>query len=207
MQRLFRLAAGVTIALWLLGASNCTQTNDSSAPQVVTTLQVEDSGSVAASSFEQGQPINLVLTVRNRTDTTQTLYFNSGEAANLAAVNAGTATVVWNCDNDTTTSCVATSTPNVTSTSGAGFTQITLTAFQSQSITFTWDGNDNNGNQLAIGNYEVFGGFTVYNTTGPGNAADNGSSMAQGPPSDKQMFPTVYISTLIPISITAVTTP
>ncbi|HEY4127668.1 MAG TPA: FlgD immunoglobulin-like domain containing protein [Gammaproteobacteria bacterium] len=205
MQRVFRLVGGISIALWLLGASNCAQTSNSDAPQFVTTLQVEDSGNLASTSFVQGDPITLVLTIRNRTDAQQTLYFNSSEAANLAAVDAGTATVVWNCDNDTNTACTEGTAPNVTSTSGNGFTQINLAAFQSQGITFTWDGLDNNGNKLAIGNYEVFGGFTVYNTTGPGNAADNGSSMAEGVPTSKQMFPTVYISTLAPITITPVT--
>jgi flagellar hook assembly protein FlgD len=207
---LFRLVAGITIALWLLGASDCTQNSNSDAPQFVTTLQVEDSSAVASTSFAQGQPISLVLTIRNRTDTTQTLYFNTTEAANLAAVDAGTATVIWNCDNDTTTSCVAGSTPNTastaTSSSSGAFTQITLAAFQSQTVTFTWNGNDNNGNELPVGNYEVLGGFTVYNTTGPGDAADNGSSMAEGVPTATQLFPSVYISTLSPFSITTAVT-
>jgi hypothetical protein len=213
MQRLFRAVAAVSIALWLLGASNCSQTNDAGAPQFVTTLQVQNSG-VAASSFAQGDPISLVLSIRNRTNGNLSLFFNSSEFANFAAVNAGTATVVWTCDGDssgvaaTCTSATNPTTPSTaTSSSGGSFVQIDFTPFQTQTITFTWTGLDNSGNKLAVGNYEVFGGFTVYNTAGPGSAADNGSSMAQGPPAAKQMFPTVYISTLAPFTVTTPITP
>jgi hypothetical protein len=208
MQRLFRAVAAIVIAVWLLGASKCTQTSNSDAPQFVTTLQVENAG-VPSSSFVQGDPISLVLTIRNRTDTTQSLFFNTSEFANFAAFNAGTATVVWTCDGDasgvTAATCTSTSDPTVASTgssSSGSFVQINFTAFQTQTVTFTWTGRDNGGNKLALGNYEVFGGFTVYNTAGPGSAAANGSSMAQGPPTAKQMFPTVYISTLVPFTIT-----
>ena len=208
MQRLFRAVAFVTLALWLLGASNCSQTNNSDAPQFVTTLQVENSG-VPSSSFAQGDSISLVLTIRNRTNTAQTLFFNSSEFANFAAVDAGTATVVWTCDGDSSSiaaTCADTANPTTasigTSSSGGSFVQINFTAFQTQTVTFTWTGLDNNGDKLAVGSYEVFGGFTVYNTTGPGNAVNNGSSMAQGSPTAKQMFPSVYISTLVPFTIT-----
>jgi hypothetical protein len=214
MQHLFRAVAFVTIAVWLLGASNCSQTNNSDAPQFVTTLQVENSG-VPSSSFAQGDTISLVLTIRNRTDSALSLYFNSSEFANFAAMNAGTATVVWTCDGDSSSvtgaTCADTANPTVASTgtnsSGGSFVQINFAAFQTQTVTFTWNSLDNNGNDLAVGNYEVFGGFTVYNATGPGNAADNGSSMAEGPPTAKQMFPTVYISTLVPFTITTPVTP
>ena len=209
MRRLIRLLFAIVSVMLLLGATNCSQTSNSDAPQFVTTLQVENSG-VPSSSFAQGDTISLVLTIRNRTDATQSLFFNSSEFANFAAVNAGTATVVWTCDGDsssvTAATCTDTANPTVastgTSTSGGNFVQINFTAFQTQTITFTWTGLDNNGNKLAVGDYEVFGGFTLYNTTGPGSAADNGSSMAEGPPTAKQMFPTVYISTLVPFTIT-----
>jgi hypothetical protein len=210
MRGLIRLFFGIFAVMVLLGASNCTQTNNADAPQFVTSLQVENSG-VPSSSFAQGDPVSLVLTIRNRTNTTQNLFFNSSEFANFAAVNAGTATVVWTCDGDsgggTAATCTSASDPTAGSSSGGGFVQINFAAFQTQTVTFTWNGLDNDGNKLVLGNYEVFGGFTVYNTAGPGSAADNGSSMAQGPPAAKQMFPTIYISTLVPFTITTPVTP
>jgi len=100
---------------------------------------------------------------------------------------ANTADVVWNSDNGTTPT--------------TGFTSITLTSGQSQSITFTWNQTDDSGNQLAAGNYEVMGGFTVYNTAGAGSAAANGDSMVAGQPTAKELFPTVYRSILLPFTL------
>ena len=208
MRFMIRLVLALSATALLLGATNCSKTSDADAPQFVTTLQVENSG-VPASSFAQGDNISLVLSVRNRTNGQLNLFFNSNEFANFAAVDAGTATVVWTCDSDSSSiaaTCTSTDNPTTpatgTSSGGGSFVEISLAAFQTQTITFTWTGLDNDGNKLAVGNYEVLGGFTVYNATGPGNAADNGSSMAEGPPTAKQMFPTVYISTLVPFTIT-----
>ncbi|HEY1992099.1 MAG TPA: hypothetical protein VGH71_06515 [Gammaproteobacteria bacterium] len=203
MRVVIRMVLGLSAAALLLGASNCSKNSSSSAPQFVTTLQVENASGLVSGGFPQGQPVTLVLTIRNRTNAAQTLFFNSSEFANFAVVQAGTADVVWTCDGDssslTTPTCTTTgsiTTASTASSSGGDFVQIDFTAFQSQTITFTWTGLDNNGNQLPRGDYEVMGGFTVYNTTGPGGAADNGSSMAEGPPTSGQMFPSVYRSTL-----------
>ena len=194
-----RLVLGLSAAALLLGASNCSKNNSSAAPQFVTTLQVENMSGVVSGGFSQGDTVDLVLTIRNRGDSAQTLYFNSSEFANFAIVEAGTADVVWTCDGDatgiTTATCTTTGSLTTSASSGA-FVKIDFAAFQSQTITFAWTGRNNNGNLLAKGSYEVLGGFTVYNTTGPGNAADNGSSMAEGPPTSGQMFPSVYRSTL-----------
>lgn len=201
MRRFVRLLAALTVLSLLLGNSNCSKNNASDAPQFVTSLAVQDSAGAASSGFVKGATIQLVLTIRNRTNQTQTLFFNSNEAENFAVVNAGTADVVWNCDSDTTTACTTTGSLNGTSSSGSGFTEIDFKAFETKSITFSWNQAGNDGSQLASGDYEVMGGFTVYNTTGPGDAADNGSSMAQGQPTAAQLFPSVYRSVLIPFSI------
>lgn len=203
-RRLTRLLLGLTAVLLLLGNSNCSQNNASAAPQFVTTLQVENSSGLVSGGFAPGDTVNLVLTIRNRSASAQNLFFNTSEFANFAVVDAGTASVVWACDSDAASTspatCTTGSSPTVSS-SGSGFVQINLPAFQSQTITFTWTGLDNNGSQLATGNYEVLGGFTVYNTAGPGSAAANGDSMAEGLPTAAQMFPSVYRSILLPFTI------
>ena len=208
MRRLPRLLAALFAVSLLLGNSNCSKNNASDAPQFVTTLQVENSSGAISGGFSQGDTVNLVLTIRNRSSSSQTLFFNSSEFANFAVVQAGTADVVWSCDGDiagiTTATCTnpgGLTTPSTGSGSSGSFVQIDFTAFQSRTITFTWTGLNNNRDQLAKGDYEVLGGFTVYNTTGPGNAADNGSSMAEGQPTASQMFPTVYRSILLPFTI------
>ncbi|HEU5399238.1 MAG TPA: hypothetical protein VFV77_08140 [Gammaproteobacteria bacterium] len=208
MRRLVRLLAALFAVSLLLGNSNCSKNNASDAPQFVTTLQVENSSGQVSGGFSQGDTVNLVLTIRNRSSSSQTLFFNSSEFANFAVVNAGTADVVWTCDGDvagiaaaTCTTTGSLTTPSTGSSGSGSFVQIDFAAFQSRTITFTWTGLDNNGNQLAKGSYEVLGGFTVYNTAGPGSAADNGSSMAEAQPTAAQMFPTVYRSVLLPFTI------
>jgi len=202
MQRLFRLVAVSFTLMLLLGNSNCSKNTDADAPQFVTTLQVEDSSGLVSSGFAQGSTINLVLTVRNRRASAQVLYFNTGEFSNFAVVDAGTSSVEWNCDTTATGStCSPSGTITTPATSSTGFVQINLAAFQSKTITFSWNQIGNGSVQLAAGNYEVIGGFTVFNTTGPGNAADNGNSMAEGGPTANQLFPSVYRSTLIPFTI------
>ncbi|HEV2320859.1 MAG TPA: hypothetical protein VGT42_00735 [Gammaproteobacteria bacterium] len=204
MRRLLRLLAALFAISLLLGNSNCSKNNASDAPQFVTTLQVENSSGQVSGGFSQGDTVNLVLTIRNRSSSSQTLFFNSSEFANFAVVQAGTADVVWTCDGDATgiTTATCTTTGSLTTSSGSGgFVQIDFTAFESRTITFTWTGLNNNGDQLAKGSYEVLGGFTVYNTAGAGSAADNGNSMAKAQPTASQMFPTVYRSILLPFTI------
>jgi len=204
MRHVFRTFCLLFAAALLLGNSNCSQNSSSSAPQFVTTLEVENSSGLVSGGFAQGDTVNLVLTVRNRSSSAQTLYFNSSEFANFAVVEAGTADVVWSCDGDatglTTATCTTTGSLTTSSSSG-GFVQIALAPFQSQSITYTWTGLNNSGSELAKGDYEVLGGFTVYNTAGPGAAAANGDSMAEGQPTSAQMFPSVYRSILLPFTI------
>jgi hypothetical protein len=209
---LFRAVAGITITLWLLGASNCTQKSNSDAPQFVTTLTVQNSSSLPTVSFAQGDPVQFVLSIRNRTNQSQKLFFNSDEVLNLAVVDAGTATVIWTCDNgSTSTACVIGTALGAASSSGSGFDEIDFQPFETKTVTVTWDQTDDNGAQVpvvptnpgtsTVGQYEVMGGFTVFNTTGAGSAADNGSSMAEGPPTAAQLFPSVYRSTLSAFTI------
>lgn len=192
MRRLFRTLAALSCALLLLGNNNCSKNSTSNTPQFVTTISIEDAGGAAATSFVPGANIQFVLTIRNRSATTQILYFNSSEQTNITVVQAGTANVVWNSDNNTT--------PDTSQ-----FTTLTLqpegSAGDTQTVPIVWNQLDNSGNAVASGNYEVLGGFTVFNTTGPGSSADNGNSMAMGAPTSDQMFPTVFRSTLTPFTI------
>lgn len=202
MRRLIRLFAALFCMLLLLGNTNCNKNSDSSAPQFVTSLSVRDINGNPASAFAQGDSVEFVLSIRNRSNIAQTLFFNSSEVLNAAVVQAGTASVQWTCDSDTTTNCIFDTTNlSTASSSGSAFTEIDLAPFQTKSVTLTWNQKDDSGAQLSTGSYEVIAGFTVYNTTGAGDAADNGDSMAMGVPTATQLFPTVYRATLQPFSI------
>lgn len=195
MRLLLRLFAVIFAVTLLLGNTNCTQTGNSGAPDFVTTLTIENSSNQQNTTFSQNTPIQFALTIRNRSDIRQTLFFNTAEQANFAVVQAGTANVVWNCDNTTNTTAACSLTPAPSASS------IGLAAGASTTITATWNQTDNSGTQLAARNYEVMGGFTVFNTTGLGDAAANSDSMVTGAPTAAQLFPTVYRSVLLPFTI------
>ncbi len=196
MRRLIRLLCLLSATVLLLGNSNCSQTsNDASdAPQFVTNIEIEDgSGNLVSTgstppSFVAGTNIEFTITIRNRSTASQTVWFNTGEQSNFAVVEQNSADVVWNSDNGETPS--------------SGFTSFTLTPGQTETVNITWNQEDDSGNQLAVGNYEVLGGFTVYNLVGAGSAAANGDSMAEGQPTAAEMFPSVYRSILLPFTIT-----
>src|SRR5579885_1067091 len=109
MRRLLRLVFGIAAAAMLLGASNCSKNNSSDAPQFVTTLPVANTSNQATSAFATGETVQFLITIRNRSDQAQKLFFNGSELVNVAVVDAGTASVVWACDSDsssvTTASC------------------------------------------------------------------------------------------------------
>jgi hypothetical protein len=212
MRRILRTLAALSALALLLGNSNCSKNDSSDAPQFVTSIALQDSSGQPTTVFAKGDTVQFVITIRNRTAQAQTLFFNSDELLNLAVVDAGSASVVWTCDNDTTTACLIGSNLGTPSTSGSGFNEIDFKAFETKTVTVTWNQTDDSGAQVpargsitdagnTTGKYEVLGGFTVYNTTGPGDAADNGSSMAQGAPTAAQMFPSVYRSVLTPFTI------
>ncbi|HSN16810.1 MAG TPA: hypothetical protein VLV87_01255 [Gammaproteobacteria bacterium] len=217
MRVVIRTVLGLSAVALLLGASNCTKNNASDAPQFVTTLTVEDISGQTSTAFARGQTIQFVLTIRSRSVQSQSLFFNSSELLNLAVVDLGTASVVWTCDGDassvTTPSCTINDNGlGKPASGGSGFNEMDFAPFETKTVTVTWNQANNAGNQVAgndggtaitdtTGKYEVMGGFTVYNTKGPGNAADNGSSMAEGAPTAGQLFPSVYRSTLSPFTI------
>ena len=195
MRRWFRFFAAFLATLLLLGSSNCSKNSDANAPQFVSTLSVEDTNGNLDSGFATGVTIQFVLSVRNRSNTAQTLFFNTTELCNFAVVDAGTTNVEWTDDNSSaSTNCTG-------SAASSGFSQLDFTAGETKTFTTTWNQANDSGNQVAKGNYEVLGGVTVYNTSGAGSAADNGNSMAEGNPSASQMFPSVYRSVFLPFSV------
>lgn len=206
MHTYIRWTLGISAAALLLGASNCTKNNASDAPQFVTTLTVENTSAQPTTAFATGEAIQFLITIRNRSDQPQSLFFNSSELVNVAVVDTGTASVVWTCDGGTASACV------ISGNLGTSSNEMDFLPFETKTVTVTWNQTDDAGAQVQVsdghnsatdtsGEYEVLGGFTVFNTTGLSDAADNGSSMAMGPPTAAQMFPSVYRSTLSAFTI------
>lgn len=192
-RRLIYLTGSGLLAVTLLGSTRCQNTiNNGIGPDganFVTTLAVEDANGNAASSFSAGQQIQFVLSVRNRSATSQTLSFNTAQQFNFAVFDSGTATEVW------------------TWSLGRAFVQqttmLTIAAGQTQTFTVVWNQTDDAGFAVAPGNYEVFAGLTCSNTGSASNSSSsaNTACMPGGVPGSGDLAPSVYVSTLVPFTI------
>ncbi|MGA9852497.1 MAG: BsuPI-related putative proteinase inhibitor [Gammaproteobacteria bacterium] len=193
IRQLMRVTGIVICAALLLGATQCQSTSSGigpNGPDFVTTLAVEDASGNTTSSFTLGQPIQLVLSVRNRTTSSQTISFNTAQQYNFVVLDSGSATEVW------TWSLVQTFSQNTTT--------LTLAAGQTQTYTVTWDQTDDNDQLVPSGNYEVFAGMTCNNSTSSSSSSStstNVNCMATGVPTSDELAPSVYISTLMPFTI------
>lgn len=173
----------------LLGTSRCQKQDNQTdgSPLFVTSLGLEDANGALQDTFTAGQPITLKLTVYNRSNATQTLWFNTSQRYNFAVVNLGTSTVVWNW--------------SANQVFTQAFTSMTFKPYETQTFSVTWNQTDNNASQLSSGQYEIMGGLTMYNRGGENYAEDDADAMATGVPIPTQMTPTQYRSVLTMFTI------
>jgi Intracellular proteinase inhibitor len=121
-------------------------------PTFVATLQLQNSTGDTTDSFQRGETIQMVLTVRNRRDTTETIDFTDSRTRDFVVVRANTDNVVWQLSKETAA-------PSPTPTT------LTFGPNESQTFTTTWDQTESDsGDQVRTGTYEargvlVFDGF------------------------------------------------
>ncbi|MGH8283474.1 MAG: BsuPI-related putative proteinase inhibitor [Gammaproteobacteria bacterium] len=193
MTRLLMRTAGIAVcAAMLLGATQCQTTNNGTGPDgplFVTTLAVENVNGTSASTFSPGQQIQFVLSVRNRSTSSQTISFNTAQQYNFVVLNSGSATEVW--------------TWSLAQTFSQNTTTLTIAAGQTQTYTVTWGQTDDSGQAVPNGNYEVIGGITCTNSSSSSSSSSSTASncMPTGVPTSDQLVPSVYISTLMPFTI------
>jgi intracellular proteinase inhibitor BsuPI len=135
------------------GSSNNDNSGDGgNDPTFVATLQIQDASGNVTDSFERGATIQMILTVRNRRDTTQTIDFTDSRTRDFVVVRANTDNVVWQLSKE---DAAPSQTP----------TTLTFGPNQTQTFTTTWDQTDSDsGDQVSVGSYEargvlVFDGF------------------------------------------------
>ncbi|MGH8306781.1 MAG: BsuPI-related putative proteinase inhibitor [Gammaproteobacteria bacterium] len=188
-----RIAGIAVCAGMLLGASQCqTNTNNGTGPDgplFVTTLAVEDVNGNSISTFSPGQQIQFVLSVRNRSSSSQTISFSTAQQYNFVVLNSGSATEVW--------------TWSLGQTFSQNTTTLQIAAGQTQTYSFTWDQTDDSNQLVPSGNYEVIGGITCTNSSSSSSSSSSTVSncMPTGVPTSDQLVPSVYISTLMPFTI------
>lgn len=194
LSRFIHIAGVALLAVMLLGANQCqTSTTNgigSDGPVFVTTLAVEDASGNAASTFSLGDPIQFVLSVHNRSSSSQTISFSTAQQYNFEVVDSGTATEVW------------------TWSLGQSFSQstssLTFQAGETQTFTVTWDQVNDTNQLVPTGTYEAIGGMTCTNGNSSSSSSSTSASincMPTGIASSDQLAPSVFISTLVPFTI------
>ncbi len=112
-------------------------------PSFVTELRLQDLDGRVTDSFARNDTITLVLTVRNRLNTTATIQFPTGRQSDFVVVRQNTNDVIWKWSSDRTF-------PQTQS-------ELEFAAGQSRSFSFDWNQLDDSGNPLRSGDYEARG--------------------------------------------------
>jgi len=150
-----------------LGSSNNNSGDGGDDPTFVATLQLQDVTGNVTDTFQRDELIQMILTVRNRTDQTQTLDFDTSLQSDFVVVRDNTTDVVWRLSDR---SAAPSNTP----------TTLEFAPGQVRTITTSWDQIDNNGDQVRVGTYEargvlIFDGFD----NNPLRASQLGSQLEQ----------------------------
>jgi hypothetical protein len=146
------LCAGATSRSCSIGSNSNNSGDGGDDPTFVATLQLRDASGTATNTFQRNELIQMVLTVRNRRDTTQTVNFTTTRTSDFVVVRENSDDVVWQLSKET-------SAPSTTPTS------IDFGPNETQTFTTTWDQTDSDsGDQVRVGTYEargvlVFDGF------------------------------------------------
>lgn len=191
-RRLLYVAGLGLIGVALLGSSQCQNNTNNGVgpdgPNFVTTLAVEDANGNAASSFSPGQQIQLVLSVRNRSNTSQTISFNTAQQYNFVVLNSGSAAEMW--------------TWSLSQSFAQSTSSLSIAAGQTQTFTVSWNQVADNGQLVPSGNYEAIAGITCVNNSSSSSSTSAASNcMPAGVPAASDLVPSVYISTLAPFTI------
>jgi hypothetical protein len=121
-------------------------------PTFVATLQLQDTTGNVTDSFQRQELIQMILTVRNRRDTSESIDFSDSRTSDFVVVRANTDNVVWQLSKETAA-------PSPTATT------LDFAPGETKTFTTTWDQTDSdNGDQVRTGTYGargvlVFDGF------------------------------------------------
>jgi len=150
------------------GSSNNSSGDGGNDPTFVATLQVQNTTGEVSDSFERGALVQMILTVRNRRDTTETMDFTDARTSDFVVVRANTDNVVWQLSQETAA-------PSPTPTT------LTFGPNEVKTFTTTWDQTaSDSGDQVSTGDYEargvlVFDGFDDH----PLRASQRGSPLEE----------------------------
>lgn len=121
-------------------------------PTFVATLQLQDLQGNVTDTFSRGESVQMILTVRNRRDTTQTVDFTDTRTSDFVVVRENSTSILWQLSKE---SAAPSPTPGT----------LEFAPGESMTFTTTWNQTDSSSDsQVRTGTYEargvlVFSGF------------------------------------------------
>ncbi|MDQ2069685.1 BsuPI-related putative proteinase inhibitor [Natronospira bacteriovora] len=127
----------------LIALTACNSDDAVDAPDFVTELRLETADGTPTDRFDEGDDAVVVLLVRNRSWTDQTLTFNNARTNDFVVLDAsGNAVRVW----------------STTRLFAAAMTEVTIAANSTRRFEMDWPGlDDDNRSPLPEGEYEIQG--------------------------------------------------
>jgi hypothetical protein len=122
-------------------------------PTFVTTLQLQDIEGNVTNSFQRDEQIQMILTVRNRRDTTETVQFTDSRQSDFLVVRENSDGVVWQLSEES-------------AAPSPGPTTLEFAPGETKTITTSWNQTDSDSDdRVRVGTYEargviVFEGFS-----------------------------------------------
>lgn len=120
--------------------------DDGDNPDFATRLEIQDAGGQITDTFERGELIQMVLTVRNRRNEAVTVEFPTTRTFDFVVVRENSDDVVWQLSDS-----AGAAPPSTIRTT------IDFAPNQTQTFTTTWSQVDNDGNEVRTGAYEARG--------------------------------------------------
>jgi hypothetical protein len=169
LPRLLTVAGLVAICMGAT-ASTCSFNNivkssgGGSQPSFVVNMQLQDVNGSGSDTFQVGDPITMVMTIRNRLDTSATIEFPTARQSDFVVVQANTSNVVWKWSDNRTFPQTA--------------TKLDFAAGETKTVTVTWNQIGSDNVQVIAGTYEARGVLVYSNfDASPLEANQQGSTL------------------------------
>jgi hypothetical protein len=146
MRRLL-LAAGLIAACLGASSSSCSfgggDGGSGIGPSFATTLAIRNNAGTPTATFDRGEPIELLLSVRNRLDTPATVEFPTGRQSDFVVVSRTSGNVTWKWSDGKSFTLA--------------LTEIEFAANETKTFSVIWDQTDSSGQPVPSGDYEARG--------------------------------------------------
>lgn len=151
-SRLLTMLGVLTICMGATSSSCSLNRSGSSGgddPSFVADLKLQDVNGNTTTSFNRDQQITMILTVRNRLNTSATIEFTTTRTDDFVVVRENSDSVLWQWSKGRNFATTPTS--------------IDFAAGESKTFTRSWDQRDNDSNLVRAGTYEARGALVYSN--------------------------------------------